>query len=119
MHMHNILADECVHKDMINALRLAGHKILTARDATLSGATDETIFSYAVKNRLVLFTFDRGFGDIFAFNIADSSGVVIERINLMTKDEMIEIAVAFFNEQKDLQGKLIIIDKMRIRIISR
>ena len=67
----------------------------------------------------MLFTFDRGFGNIFSFDILNSSGVLIELINLMEKDEMINIVTTFLSENRDLTGKLIIIGKSKIRIIER
>ncbi|OGC57183.1 hypothetical protein A3H26_02540 [candidate division WWE3 bacterium RIFCSPLOWO2_12_FULL_36_10] len=117
--MYKILSDECIHKDIIDALRLAGHKITTVHEIKMSGSTDLEVFNYAYKNKLVLFTFDRGFGDIFTFDISGSSGVVIESINQMDKGEIIDIAIAFFSELRDLQGKLVIIGKTKIRIIER
>jgi|SRR3989344_9239625 len=117
--MYKLLADECVHKDMIDALRSAGHTVKTVYESNMSGATDVEVFDRAIKSDLVLFTFDRGFGDIFAFNISKSSGIVIELINSMDKTEMIDIAVAFFSGDRKLKGKLVIIGKTKIRIIER
>lgn len=117
--IYKILADECIHKDMVNALRSAGHQIISINDIKMSGSTDIEVFSYANKNNLILFSFDRGFGDIFTFDISNSSGVVIELINQMDKDELINIALAFFSGGRDLQGKLVIIGKTKIRVIER
>lgn len=117
--MYKIFADECVHKDMIDALKSAGHKVITVHEPGLSGVSDVEIFNYSCKNDLILFTFDRGFGDIFKFDISDSGGVVIELISQMNKDEIINIALAFFSEERDLKGRLTIINKTKIRIIER
>ena len=107
--MYRIFSDECIHKDMIEALKSAGHVVETIYESGMSGATDAEVFDYATKNDLVLFTFDRGFGDIFKFNISNSSGIAIELINSMNKTEMIDIAVAFFSEDRKLKSKLVII----------
>jgi predicted nuclease of predicted toxin-antitoxin system len=47
-----ILADECVHKDLVAALRQAGFEVLTAAEANLSGTTDERLFEYVVKTNI-------------------------------------------------------------------
>lgn len=92
-----ILADECIPND------------------------DDKIFGYASDKRLVLLTFDRGFGDIFRFDISSSAGVVVMLISQMTKEEMTNILLAFLNSLKGkrLEGQLVIIGKRRIRISSR
>ena len=119
--MYQILADECIHLDLIKALRQAGLDVLTVIEAGLSSASDETVFELAVKKKRILLTFDRGFGDIFRFDISGSCGVVIVLINQMTKKEIISLPLAFFNFQKgrSLAGKLAIIGKRRIRISQR
>ena len=108
-----------LHSDLIKSLKTAGHNVQTVHDVNLSGVSDIEIFNYAISNYLVLFTFDRGFGDIFTYNIAESTGVVIELINSMSKTEIIDTAVAFFSSEYNLKGKLVIIGLNKIRIIER
>lgn len=117
--MYRILADECIHKDLVEALRSSGHHVTTICEVNLSGATDSEVFIYACENKLTLLTFDRGFGDIFNFEISKSNGVVIELINQMEKSEIIEIALAFFSQERDINGKLVIMGKTKIRISER
>lgn len=119
--MHRILADECIHTDLVVALREAGLDVLTVVEAGLSGATDERVFRTAVKKKRIILTFDRGFGDIFRFNIAGSPGVVIVLIGQMSRNEILSLPVAFFSleDRRDLSGKLAIIGKSKIRISER
>lgn len=117
--MSRIFADECINKDLVDALRAAGHEVSTVYEAGMSGSSDIEVFDYACKKNLVLLTFDRGFGDIFTYNILSGHGIVVELIGQMTKDEIINIILAFFAENRNLKGKLVIIGKTRIRIIQR
>ncbi len=117
--MYKIFADECIHTDLIEALKINGHLVQTVHDVGLSGATDAEIFNHAVSNSLILLTFDRGFGDIFTYNISKSVGLVIELIGSMNKTEIVDIAIAFFSLEYDLKGKLVIIGINKIRIIER
>lgn len=116
-----ILADECIHSDLIKALKSAGHDIISTGEVGLSSKGDEVIFQNAVKLKRVLLTFDRGFGDIFRFNLSSSSGVIILLISQMTKEEMIGILLSFIVSQrkKNISGKLVIIGKRKIRISER
>ena len=120
--MLKIFADECVNWDVVFALSQSGFDILTVRDAKLTGSDDETIFKFAYENKRILLTYDRGFGDIFRFNISKSNGVIIVLTSKMKKNEIINIILSFMstiNKQADLRGKLVIIGKSKIRITQR
>ncbi len=75
--MPALFADECIHTDLIVAMRNAGFDVLTAREAGLIGQ--------------------------------------------MSKEEIISITLNFLllPERTDLQGKLAIIGKSKIRIAGR
>ena len=79
--MYKIFADECIHTDLIEALKINGHLVQTVHDVGLSGATDAEIFNHAVSNSLILLTFDRGFGDIFTYNISKSVGSIFPGVD--------------------------------------
>ena len=70
--MLKFFADECINKDIVMALRQQGFDVLTVREAGLTGADDENVLKFASENKRILLTFDRGFGDIFRFNISKS-----------------------------------------------
>ena len=117
----DILADQCVNKDVIVALKREGFNIITVFDVKLGGADDETIFNYAVNNNRVLLTFDKDFGNILRFNINNSPGVAIIYVENLTKDEIIANALGFFAKfnSSQMKGKLFIIEKSKLRIWRR
>lgn len=127
--MFKLLADECVHNDMVLALRQSDFDVRTVRQASLAGTDDEAVFAYAAANDFVLLTFDRGFGDIFRFPIAKSPGVIIVLVNQMSLPEATQVLLGFASHiakqmeadvlDMGLQGKLAIISKNKIRIIGR
>ncbi|NCF75316.1 MAG: hypothetical protein GWO87_02420 [Xanthomonadaceae bacterium] len=88
----------------------------------MNGSDDETIFKFAYENKKILLTYDRGFGDIFRFNISKSNGVIIVLTSKMKKNEIVNIILSFIstiNKQADLRGKLVIIGKNKIRVTQR
>lgn len=116
------LADECVNTDVVLGLRQAKIDVLTVREAGLTGSDDDAIFNFALENKRVLLSFDRGFGDIFRFNISKSYGVIIILIGQMSKSEIVKIILTFLTAIKTdagLRGKLAILGKTRIRLINR
>ena len=119
--MLKIFADECIPVDIINTLREYGFDVITAFDEKLNGKTDEEIFKFVLKSKRVFITLDRGFGDIFRFDISKSFGVIIVLIKYMDKNQMKKVITSFLCQCKenDLNGRLIIIAKKRIRIIER
>lgn len=119
MNKVKIFADECVHMDVVVALRDSGFTVETVHDCDLSGVTDDEIFEHVLENKQILLTFDRGFGNMFQFDHAVSMGVVIVLIKQMQKEEIKEIVSQFFSSYKNLVGKLVIIGKNKIRVLQR
>ena len=118
----NFLADECVNFDVILGLRRNGVDVLTVKEAGLTGADDETVFEFAVVNKRVLLSFDRDFGDIFRFNIVNSSGVIIILVGQMGKSEIVKVILSFLiviKTSANFRGKLAILGKTKIRLINR
>lgn len=119
--MLKIFADECINTNLILAIKNSGFYVLSTKEAGLTGASDEEVFDFAIEKDLIIFTSDRGFGDIFRFNIGNSCGVVIVLIDQMTQEEIINVTVGFFNfiKESGIEGKLAIIGKNKIRIVGR
>ena len=119
--MLKFFADECINIDIVLALRQNSFDVLTVRDAGLVGVDDDAVFNFARDNKRILLTFDRGFGDIFRFDISKSSGVIVILMSQMSRDEIIEITSKFISliQKQGFNGKLAIIGKTRIRISER
>jgi predicted nuclease of predicted toxin-antitoxin system len=63
---------------VIRALREAGHDVLAIAEVA-SGATDDQVLERAVKERRVLITEDRDFGELVYARGRSSSGVILVR----------------------------------------
>ena len=72
------LADECLHIEIVAALRQAGHEVATIASLD-TGATDETVLERAASDRAILLTADKGFGEMVMARGAAASGVVLFR----------------------------------------
>ncbi|MFH1564861.1 MAG: DUF5615 family PIN-like protein [bacterium] len=120
--MLKFIADECVNQDIVLVLRQSGLDVLTIREAGLTGTDDEFVFNFAHEHKRILLTYDRGFGDIFRFNISKSNGIIIILIGQMEKNKIAQILLSFIstiNKTENLLGKLVIIGKSKIRITNR
>lgn len=112
-----VFADQCVHTDVVEALRKMEVEVERAIDKELEEAPDEEIFKYILKTSQILLTFDRDFGNIIRFDIESSRGVVVIYIERMSRARIIERTVKFFKEieENELRGKLFIVEPERIR----
>ncbi|MDO9399395.1 MAG: DUF5615 family PIN-like protein [bacterium] len=119
--MIKFFIDECIHGDVVIALRKSGFDVLTVREANLAKANDDCVFNFACQSKRILLTFDRGFGDIFRFNISRCFGIIIILVGQFNKDEIIIAIINFLNAMENsggLKNRLAIIGKNKIRIIS-
>lgn len=120
--MFKLLVDECVNKDVVSGLRQSKIDVLIVKETGLTGADDDAIFRFAVENKRALLSFDRGFGDIFRFDIGKSHGTIVVLVGQMAKEEIVKIILTFLAVVKSaagLRGKLAILGKTRIRLINR
>lgn len=118
--MLNIFADQCVHRDLVEALREKGFKVTPAWEVKLSKATDDEIFIYAQKHKLALLTYDRDFGDRTQFEIGKSFGIVIVEIEKMSGEMIVKRTIIFFKKYnaENLRGKIFIVEPSRVRSFS-
>ena len=113
-----ILADQCINRDVRDALRTLSDIDLTyTGDIGLATAPDSEIFEYARKHKLVLFTSDHDFGDIRTFDPATTAGVVIVYVENFGRESLIREIKEFFERRtpKSLRGKGFIIEPGRVR----
>ena len=118
--MIKILADECINNDLVLALKTQKYDVVTVHDVKMVGSSDEKVLDKAVELRRVLLTFDRGFGDIFRFDVTKNYGVIILLVNNLNREEIITLPLDFLakiEEKNNLKGSLIIIGKTKIRVI--
>ncbi|ODP35013.1 DUF5615 family PIN-like protein [Pandoraea sp. ISTKB] len=71
------LVDENMGEEVAKLLRSFGYSAIFVADVGLSGKSDETVFSYAWKKRLIILTHDSDFLDDQAFPFHRNPGVIV------------------------------------------
>ena len=71
------LADECLHVEIVAALREAGHEVATMAPAD-AGASD-AVLERALREPAILLTADKDFGDVAVGRAGASPGIVLFR----------------------------------------
>jgi len=91
---------------------------MDVRDHKLSGKSDEEIFEFAQKEKAVILTADRGFGNILRFPLGKHSGIIIANFpnEMSTREINTRIVKRIQSLSKsEISGSLVIIDSEKIR----
>ncbi len=110
------LADESCDHAVVLALRGAGHDV-TAIGESQRGATDETVIELASRERRVVLTEDKDFGQLVFAAAKSTAGVIFVRFPAQARAnlsaEIIDLAAARGNE---LLGCFVTIQPGRVRV---
>lgn len=112
------LADENIEFPIISTLRENRVDILAVREI-MKGATDSEIIEYAFKNKLLIITSDKDFGELTFRLQKPSCGIILLRNPEADCKEKAEILLAALQKiSDDALNKFIVIDKFKIRFRS-
>lgn len=75
----NLLADEGIDKEVVDALRKEGHQVLYIAEMA-PGIVDEEVLNQANQNACLLFTSDKDFGELVFRLKKIHSGVILLRL---------------------------------------
>ncbi|TES92287.1 MAG: hypothetical protein E3J87_05755 [Candidatus Cloacimonadota bacterium] len=114
----NIIANENVFEPIIEFLRSEGHNVISVRNSSLSGASDDKIYEMAVKDKLVILTMDKDFSRITRFPPDRCNGIIVVKLYRMTVDKTTELFKQLFNslDKKKVDGQLVIMTRNGVRV---
>lgn len=76
------VADENLHRQIIDELRQAGHEIIAIAEVS-PGIVDDDVLALSVRENVPLLTEDKDFGDLVFHQQLPSAGIVLIRISGM------------------------------------
>jgi len=120
--MARFLIDEDLPRSLAEALRRPGLDARDVRDVGLRGHSDEAIFEFAVAQAMVVVTADVDFGNVLRFPQDRHHGIVVARFPNETPIAELNAAVVAAIESlrtSDLEGAVVVIEPMRIRVRKR
>ena len=114
--MLTFLADENFPRDAINALNIKGYKIAwIGKDAP--GSSDEDVLERAMKEKRILITFDKDFGELaFKKGLPASCGIILFRIPLLSPGYVVKVVEEVLESRNDWRGNFSVVEMDRIRI---
>jgi len=112
----DFLANENFPLLSVRLIRNAGHNVTSVLEET-SGAKDIDVLKRAHREKLIVLTFDRDYGElVYRHKVFTAGGIVYFRFDPHTPEEPAEILLAIFEEGKVvLLGRFTIIERGRIR----
>lgn len=90
-----LLADENIAPAVIDELRSAGHDVLAVRDVARS-ATDDGVLALAMRERRIVVTHDRDFGNIIRYPVGRHCGVIFVRLRNQSPSSVARVLVSLF-----------------------
>jgi predicted nuclease of predicted toxin-antitoxin system len=114
--MLRFLADENFPGDAVKVLTRMGFDVAwILKDA--SGSSDEEVLKRATKEKRILITFDKDFGELaFKRGLPASCGIILFRIPLLSPRYIVKIVEEAIKSRDDWAGYFSVVEMNRIRM---
>ena len=110
------LADENVPRSAVAALADAGHDVEAAKEI-LPGGSDAALLRRAIRDRRILLTFDKDFGELAGkAALPPEAGVILFRIIMPKAAETGAILAALIASRDDWAGHFSVVEPGRVRM---
>jgi predicted nuclease of predicted toxin-antitoxin system len=114
-----VVCDEGVDRPIVDALRAAGHDVSYVAEMD-PGIADEDVLEFAARDRRVLVTADKDFGELVFRQNRLHHGIVLLRLHGLSPAEKGQITVAAVLEHGvEFEHSFVVLEKNRIRIRRR
>lgn len=111
-----MIADESVNKNLIIALRKAGHPVVSIAEES-AGISDEKIAMLSLSPPGIIISEDKDFGEFVYHHKVSVIGVILLRYSPSEFETIKDRLLAFIFEHKpNLHGKFVVITFNKIRI---
>jgi predicted nuclease of predicted toxin-antitoxin system len=111
-----IIANENISGDAVKALQQEGHEVIWIRTKA-PGTKDHDILEMAQRDKLVVITFDKDFGELaFSYGLPAQCGVILFRVPPLSPEFLVRFIVQSINNRDDWSGIFAVIEPDRIRI---
>jgi predicted nuclease of predicted toxin-antitoxin system len=116
----HLFIDENIPRAVKEWLIERGYDLTSVAQVHLKGSKDQTIGDYAVNNGLTVLTLDNHFVGVYRSFKKNGITVIIIKAKPATPSNIIEILDSAQRKLnlKEITGKLVIISKRKVRIIS-
>jgi predicted nuclease of predicted toxin-antitoxin system len=114
----NFVADEGVERQIIDAIRAAGHQV-EAIAAVAPGSSDADVLDRAVESDRILLTLDKDFGALVYERRAAHAGVVLIRLSARPSEKARRVVEVLREHEAELPFSFSVIGDKGVRIRPR
>jgi predicted nuclease of predicted toxin-antitoxin system len=112
----NLMADECVDRQVIARLRKEGHEVLYVAEMD-PGISDEAILKRANQNNALLLTTDKDYGELIFRQNRISAGVLLIRLTGLSQIEKTRVVSSIIHDHSnELFQSFTVVSPGRVRI---
>jgi predicted nuclease of predicted toxin-antitoxin system len=110
--------DENLPEEAATLLVSSGHEVATVLEQGLGGSSDAVVAAVCQQEGRALLTLDLDFADIYSYQPAEYSGIIVLRPASQSKHRVLELLARVTEHLKveQLSGALMIVDESGIRI---
>lgn len=114
-----LLLDENVSHTTTQRLRDVGFDVVHVLDAGLQGRSDERVMSTALKERRIIVTHDKDFGNVLRFPLQKHQGIIMMRFHNQSPRAVVPYLLNFLSKhtQQQLRARLVILREDGWRIV--
>lgn len=112
------LLDENISQTVSRGLRDAGHDVLRVLDTAYRSQPDEDVIKFASRDKRIIITHDKDFGNLLRFPVAAHIGVILVRLRNQNPQNTLKHVLALLQSRDSIAGKLVIIRESEYRIIG-
>jgi len=110
------LADENVERQLVHALRDAGHDVEYIAELA-PGSTDEEVLARAGDRSAIVITEDKDFGELVHRRKQANAGVVLLRLRGLTPGKKVAVALQVFADHSaDFAGAFSVVTETGVRV---
>lgn len=107
-----LLADRNVPLALVRELRARGHDVAPEDDPE---ALDEDVLRRARRERRIVLTLDKDFGELVFLRRASPPGVILLRLRIPGPDGLVRAVTSALESHTDWEGSFSVVEERRIR----
>lgn len=103
------LLDENISQTVSRGLRDSGYGVLHVLDTRYCARPDEDIIKFARRERRVIVTHDKDFGNLLRFPAHSHAGVILIRLRNQSPHNTLKYLLGFLRQDRKVSRKLVVI----------
>lgn len=103
------LLDENISRTVSRGLCDAGHDVMHVLDTRYRARPDAELIQFAKKEKRIIITHDKDFGNIILFPARNHAGVILMRLRNQRPYNALKYLLDFLSQKKKISGRLAII----------